>query len=108
MTAWTNLVKKTYSLGKKKDKNYSLKDAMLAAKKQYKKKKGGEPEDVVEAEAEGGEVEGGEVESPKTEEAGGEAGGEAPVVPETAGGKPKKTMKKGKKARKTAKRSSRK
>jgi|688.fasta_scaffold1751863_1 hypothetical protein len=34
---WTDLVKKTFHLGKKTDAAYSLKDAMIAAKKVYKK-----------------------------------------------------------------------
>jgi len=33
MTAWTDLVKKVYEEGKKKDSNYKLKDAMKAASK---------------------------------------------------------------------------
>lgn len=41
MTAWTDLVKKIYNANKTK-KNYKLKNAMMDAKKQYKKmKKGG-------------------------------------------------------------------
>lgn len=45
MTAWTNLVKETYTAGKKGNPNYKLKHAMKDAAKTYKaQKKGGNPE----------------------------------------------------------------
>lgn len=34
---WTDLVKKTFRLGKQTDASYSLKEAMVEAKKVYKK-----------------------------------------------------------------------
>uniref|UniRef100_A0A6C0CKV2 Uncharacterized protein n=1 Tax=viral metagenome TaxID=1070528 RepID=A0A6C0CKV2_9ZZZZ len=37
MSAWIELVKEKYALGKKTDKEYTLKKAILAAKKDYKK-----------------------------------------------------------------------
>ena len=37
MSAWIELVKEKYALGKKTNKEYSLKQAILAAKKDYKK-----------------------------------------------------------------------
>ena len=43
MTAWTDLVKNTYTAGKKGNPNYKLKNAMKDAAKNYKaqKKSGG-------------------------------------------------------------------
>ena len=59
MTAWTNLVKKEFAAGKKKDKSFSLGDAMKSAKKLYKKKKGGDS-DVVQEKPPSDAIEGGE------------------------------------------------
>lgn len=42
-SSWVKTVKNTYKMGKKKNSNYTLRDAMLDAKKVYKKK-GGEPD----------------------------------------------------------------
>lgn len=36
-TSWVNTVKNTFKLGKKNNSNYTLKDAMIDAKKVYKK-----------------------------------------------------------------------
>ena len=36
-SSWVNTVKNTFKMGKKKNPNYTLRDAMLDAKKVYKK-----------------------------------------------------------------------
>ena len=35
--SWVDTVKNTFKMGKKKNRNYTLKDAMIDAKKVYKK-----------------------------------------------------------------------
>jgi hypothetical protein len=36
-SSWVNTVKNTFKMGKKKNSNYTLRDAMIDAKKVYKK-----------------------------------------------------------------------